>query len=237
MMVLTDQCAAMKQAIASVFPNARHRLCMWHIMTKVPNKFSHGLLNNMTFKKQLFKLVWNIHISTDEFESRWRRLIEDFSLQKHTWLKDMFVVRSHWIPAYFKELPMCCLMKTTSRSESSNSFFNSFSKVGNNLFQFMLGFEFALEKQRKEQRRLDYNTRTTLPHFLTRSKLETHSCEVYTRSVFFDVQTELDRAVWMCSIKRVHTDGEVHTYVIEHLDKRVAKIAEYKVGSNILLCY
>ncbi|KVI11363.1 hypothetical protein Ccrd_010228 [Cynara cardunculus var. scolymus] len=53
----------------------------------------------------------------------------------------------------------------------------------------MLGFEFALEKQRREQRRLDYHTRTTLPKWLTYSKLERHACEIYTRSVFFEVQT------------------------------------------------
>nr|GEZ49479.1 protein FAR1-related sequence 5-like [Tanacetum cinerariifolium] len=31
--------------------------------------------------------------------------------------------RDRWISGYFKDLPMCCLMKTTSRSESSNAFF------------------------------------------------------------------------------------------------------------------
>ncbi|XP_024968737.1 protein FAR1-RELATED SEQUENCE 5-like [Cynara cardunculus var. scolymus] len=233
MMILTDQCPAMKQAIASVFPDSRHKLCIWHIMNKVPNKFSYDLLNNTTFKKQNFKLVWNIHISPDEFESRWMVLIQEFSLQDHPWLKDMFALRSQWIPAYFKELPMCCLMKTTSRSESANSFFNSFSKSGNNLFQFMLGFEFALEKQRREQRRLDYHTRTTLPKWLTYSQLERHACEIYTHSVFFEVQTEIHRAAWTCSIKSVNSNEEAETYLIEHLDKRDEKIAEYKVVRNL----
>ncbi|XP_076934039.1 protein FAR1-RELATED SEQUENCE 6-like [Bidens hawaiensis] len=36
--VVTDQDPAMKQAIAAVFPNTRHRLCMWHIMKKVADK-------------------------------------------------------------------------------------------------------------------------------------------------------------------------------------------------------
>lgn len=39
-LVLTDQCLAMKQAIPLVFTQSRHRLCMWHIMAKVPNKVS-----------------------------------------------------------------------------------------------------------------------------------------------------------------------------------------------------
>ena len=36
--IVTDQCKAMKNAIEIVFPNARHRWCLWHIMKKVPEK-------------------------------------------------------------------------------------------------------------------------------------------------------------------------------------------------------
>ena len=36
--VVTDQDPSMKQAIADAFPNARQRLCMWHIMQKVNTK-------------------------------------------------------------------------------------------------------------------------------------------------------------------------------------------------------
>ncbi|XP_038699552.1 protein FAR1-RELATED SEQUENCE 4-like [Tripterygium wilfordii] len=36
--IITDQDRAMKNAIAIVFPNSRHRLCLWHIMKKMPEK-------------------------------------------------------------------------------------------------------------------------------------------------------------------------------------------------------
>ena len=36
--VLTDQDPSMKVAVSDVFKTARHRLCMWHIMEKVPVK-------------------------------------------------------------------------------------------------------------------------------------------------------------------------------------------------------
>ncbi|XP_024965992.1 uncharacterized protein LOC112506206 [Cynara cardunculus var. scolymus] len=36
--VIMDQCSAMKQAISLVFRKAKHRLCMWHIMKRVPSK-------------------------------------------------------------------------------------------------------------------------------------------------------------------------------------------------------
>ena len=37
-LVLTDQDAAIKQAVENVFRNSKHRLCMWHIMKKMKNK-------------------------------------------------------------------------------------------------------------------------------------------------------------------------------------------------------
>lgn len=37
-LIFTDQDAALKQAIPLVFPDSTHRLCMWHIMRKVPGK-------------------------------------------------------------------------------------------------------------------------------------------------------------------------------------------------------
>ena len=37
-LVLTDQDPAMRQAVIQNFSGARHRLCMWHIMKKLPSK-------------------------------------------------------------------------------------------------------------------------------------------------------------------------------------------------------
>lgn len=36
--IITDQCPAMKQAVPAVFTEAKHRLCMWHIMNKFTTK-------------------------------------------------------------------------------------------------------------------------------------------------------------------------------------------------------
>ncbi|KVI01530.1 FAR1 DNA binding domain-containing protein [Cynara cardunculus var. scolymus] len=69
--------------------------------------------------------------------------------------------------------------------------------------------------------------------FRTNSQLERHACEIYTCSVFFKVQTEIHRTAWTCSIKSVNLNEEVETYLIEHLDKRDEKIAEYKVVRNL----
>ena len=38
--IVTDQDGAMRNAIAEVLPDSKHRLCMWHIMQKLPAKVS-----------------------------------------------------------------------------------------------------------------------------------------------------------------------------------------------------
>ena len=36
--VITDQCPAIKKALQLNWPHTKHRLCMWHIMNKLPSK-------------------------------------------------------------------------------------------------------------------------------------------------------------------------------------------------------
>lgn len=36
--VITDQCPAIKKALDKWWKKAKHRLCMWHIMNKLPTK-------------------------------------------------------------------------------------------------------------------------------------------------------------------------------------------------------
>ncbi|KAI8563031.1 hypothetical protein RHMOL_Rhmol03G0081400 [Rhododendron molle] len=38
--IIIDQCMAMKNAIEDIFPNARHRWCIWHIMKKITEKLN-----------------------------------------------------------------------------------------------------------------------------------------------------------------------------------------------------
>nr|GEU88565.1 protein FAR1-related sequence 5-like [Tanacetum cinerariifolium] len=82
------------------------------------------------------------------------------------------------------EIPMCGLMKTTSRSESSNAFFQIYSHAGNTLVQFMLCFESAMEKQRYTQRVLDNASSGSNPSMFTELPFEKHASDVYTPAIF-----------------------------------------------------
>ncbi|XP_052623761.1 protein FAR1-RELATED SEQUENCE 5-like [Lactuca sativa] len=187
--VLTDQDVAIKQAVESVLPNSRHRLCMWHIMKKLQAKVTDDLFKNKDFKKRFNKLVWNMHIKPDEFEKKWDLIINEFDLKDKRWFNDMFELRDKWIPVYFSDTRMSGLMKTTLRSESMNSFFNTYSQSGNLLLHFMMNYDTTIQKQRNTQQELDHQTKKAVYKFISPRSIEKHAAKVYTRDI------EINRSV------------------------------------------
>ncbi|GKD66152.1 FAR1-related sequence 5-like protein [Tanacetum coccineum] len=120
---VTDQDGALRKAVVKMFPDSHHRLCMWHITEKLPGKVLGDLAADTNFRKDFHKLVWNVYIGPDVFEQRWNDMISRYNLHDNKWLSDMYAIRDRWVPGYFKEVHMCGLMKITSRSKSSNLFF------------------------------------------------------------------------------------------------------------------
>lgn len=271
-LVLTDQDPAMKQAVARVFNQSVHRLCMWHIMYKLPLKvdvflFLHmctyviafvllvyeyhflfytcvlmiyclmnlhlqvsgNVLQNTNLRQHIHKLVWNVFISPATFEERWDLLMNDCNLMHHKWLSDMFSIRDQWVPAYFRDIPMCCLMKTTSRSECSNAVFKINSSPSNTLVQFMLCFDTSIDRQRYEQRVIEYQTDSTTPLLRTHLDIEKHASLVYTRTIFNEVQKEMCKSVTSCMIGRPDVIDGFEDFIVYQIDTSSHIVGEYKV--------
>lgn len=161
-------------------------------------KICKTILDNGTFRRRLHRLVWSLYIDPEEFEKQWLDLINEFNLQENKWLSDMFEIRERWIPAYFKDVELCGLMRTTSRSESENQFFQNFTSRGSTLLNFMMGFESAMERQRHSQEVLDDQTITKVPRFKTKLQIERNALKFYTRTIFMLIQDELNYAVYNC---------------------------------------
>ncbi|KAJ9538647.1 LOW QUALITY PROTEIN: hypothetical protein OSB04_031380, partial [Centaurea solstitialis] len=113
---MTDQCPAMKKAIPLVFPESKHRFCLWHITNKLDTKIVFAtsyvwfnfisavigkhLRHSTNFISEIKKLVWSVNLDPSEFESRWKDMMEEFGLVGDSWFKLMFKIRKSWIPAY-----------------------------------------------------------------------------------------------------------------------------------------
>ncbi|XP_056691909.1 protein FAR1-RELATED SEQUENCE 5-like [Spinacia oleracea] len=91
--LLTDQDPAMSIAIKKVFKTTKRRLCMWHIMRKVPDKVGPVLCKETDFLKKLNAVVWDSDLDPTEFVSGWEAVMKEFSLENHYWLSYMFKIK------------------------------------------------------------------------------------------------------------------------------------------------
>ncbi|KAD6454226.1 hypothetical protein E3N88_08932 [Mikania micrantha] len=232
-LVLSDQDHAMRIAMPNVFTQYVHRLCMWHIMKKLPSKVFADLIHNSNIRSRLHKLVWNVYISLATYEEKWHNLMAEFELNNHIWLNEMFSIRELWVPSYFREIPMFCLMKTTSRCESSNLMFKVTSGSTNTLVQFLMCFDTAIDNQRV----VEFKSNTTTCLFKTGLDLEVHSAKIYTQTIFKDVQKEIYKGMMNCFINNFDVVDNFKVYTISHMDNRCDFVNQFKVIYTDLLWY
>ncbi|CAA2953786.1 Hypothetical predicted protein [Olea europaea subsp. europaea] len=117
--IITDQDPAMQNAIEIVFSNTKHRWCLWHILKKLPEKFS-GHRHKVFILATAHALVYDVQ-SCDEFEQAWSKMLEDYELLEHGWLTGLYNERSRWVPCFLKT-SFWAGMSTTQRSEGINAF-------------------------------------------------------------------------------------------------------------------
>ncbi|XP_057542427.1 protein FAR1-RELATED SEQUENCE 5-like [Amaranthus tricolor] len=149
--LINDQDSSMKIPIKNVFPNTIRKLCMWHIMSKVADKVGPELNKDEFFLKELNSCVWNVEQEESEFEEKWEAIMIKYNLLEDKWFCNLFSIRDQWIPAYFKDITLEVISRTTSRSESINNFFNNFSNPHMTLVEFYMSYESAMDAQRYNQ--------------------------------------------------------------------------------------
>ncbi|XP_047978928.1 protein FAR1-RELATED SEQUENCE 5-like [Salvia hispanica] len=128
------------------------------------------------------------------------------------WLKTLYKYMQLWIPAYFRVFPLGSMIRTTSISESENSFYKNFLKPRNNIVEFYLNFNQAVDFQRNSRTKLDYQDATALPILATTLPFEKHASTLYTDSMFKKIQEEIVEGNYRCRVLGFSSTDSVDTY-------------------------
>lgn len=215
-MIITDQDPAMKIAIERVFPESRHRLCMWHIMDKVSEKVPPNLKKDESFLKRLNDVVWSEFAEPPEFERNWKELMDEAGLIENNWFNSMYELRNRWIPAYFRDVPMSGLFRTTSVSESVNSFFGKYNNSRDNLVGFFMHFDSALDAQRHKHAENCGVDESSFPQLSTKFLFEKHAATVYTTKIFEkEVRKEIYTGCNNCSFVNIIAGEVASVFVVD----------------------
>ncbi|KAL4318602.1 hypothetical protein GQ457_18G013120 [Hibiscus cannabinus] len=108
--VITDRDKAMTNSISKVLPEAKHRLCLWHLLRNVK------LYGNRKFHEGFMKCVDKCRTQTD-FEKAWKGLVCKHDCQDKKWAKDLYEDKEKWAEAYMQG-DFYAAMRSTQHCES-----------------------------------------------------------------------------------------------------------------------
>ncbi|XP_061355815.1 protein FAR1-RELATED SEQUENCE 5-like [Gastrolobium bilobum] len=244
--IITDQDLAISNAVSKVFPNTKHRFCLWHIMKKFPEKLSHLYHDHASFKRHLNDCIWSSK-STQEFEDRWQRFLIQYGLIENEWLNVLYTIRSSWVPI-FNHSTFFAGMNTTQRSESINSFFDGFVTSGTTLKEFVEKYNQAIDARYESFKKEDFESRHKERILTFNMPLEEHAAKVYTRAIFLKFCDQLslslrfskeklgDDCEWVMYRVFNRKDVEDYATVEMKLENREARCSCHYYGFMGILC-
>ncbi|KAL2931233.1 Protein FAR-RED IMPAIRED RESPONSE 1 [Bienertia sinuspersici] len=145
--ILTDQAAAVRNALRSTMPETRHRWFIWHITEEfsqklgiwhITEKSSHAIVGYNELKDELLNAIYD-SLSVPEFESSWMAVINKHGLEDNLWVDGM---------------------KTTQRVESIHSFFDDYVNKNKTLAEFAEMYCRTMEKRAETERQYDAHSET-----------------------------------------------------------------------------
>ncbi|KAL9687480.1 hypothetical protein QQ045_031883 [Rhodiola kirilowii] len=149
----------------------------------------------------------------------------------------MYKLRGSWIPVYFRDVTMGGLLRTTSRSESENSFFGRYIYGFMTLVEFFTGFNNAMDLQRNIRVQLYIESRSSSPFLQSKHILEKHASEIFTKSVLKKIQLEIFSASHICGIQMMtdNEDGKMYTIYVTERGNKTFQV-NFKESDDKLKC-
>jgi zinc finger SWIM domain-containing protein 3 len=95
--VITDGDEAMRNAVSYLIPDAKQRLCSWHISKNVCSN-----IHNIDVQKDFFHLIY-AGLTVTEWEAAWHYMVVMNSLENNKWVASMYNKRDKWAEAFFRD--------------------------------------------------------------------------------------------------------------------------------------
>ncbi|KAL6178910.1 hypothetical protein ACLB2K_050427 [Fragaria x ananassa] len=175
--VLTDSDVAMRQAIETMMPKARHRLCIWHI---AKNATSHLKTEK---KLKASNRCMRKYQTIEQFETLWQEMLDEFDLHDNIWIQNMYEKRDKFCQAFFGDIFMAG-MRSTQRCEGMNKDCKKVLGKGKTLVEVVSLIYRFLMKLRNNQERDEFMNMNSFPCVKTHLKdLEKQAFSVFTHDV------------------------------------------------------
>ncbi|XP_048136611.1 protein FAR-RED IMPAIRED RESPONSE 1-like [Rhodamnia argentea] len=210
--IFTDQDHAMANAINTVLPNTNHRLCIWHIGKNTTHHIAHLPRSSGFRDKYWHKLLYQCE-SELEMENIWKAMCHEWNLGDNKWLDNLYWLHHKWCPT-FGRVTFSAGIRSTQRSESTNSVFQDVACKTITLSEFVSHYEKQAEKMRNAEVTDYFECARGRPQIMVaNSGILKHAAHVYTHVIYRKFQAEFLHAMSK-HIPRSDIDGPSHTYIL-----------------------
>ncbi|KAL4609988.1 hypothetical protein ACB092_08G020100 [Castanea dentata] len=217
--IFTDQDQAMANAINMVFSESRHRPCLWHI--NFNQRFNHCLYGGCSNEM--------------EFESTWSKMIEMHNLKDNTWLNRLYQIREKWCPTFNLDF-FSAKMKSTQRSESTNSVFHQIMKTSMSLIEVIKFYEEKAAQMRQDEINEDFRCKNGAPGKVHKhGGILSHATKVYTLALIGMFEEEFDSGMGLNCVETIHSEDNF-TYSLSSGESRRIHIEHFNRAELRLLC-
>ncbi|XP_057954594.1 putative protein FAR1-RELATED SEQUENCE 10 [Malania oleifera] len=204
--IVTDVDSGLRDAIASEFPNTKHVICMWHILSMVPSWFSLLLGSQYEDFKSEFDMLCHLE-SVEDFEHQWNHLVAQFGLGSDKHIALLFSYRASWPFCYIRGYFLARMM-TVEYSKSIGTFFRKIWCTQTCLQAFFeqVGVAASFVNQYREEMQYLF-IKTCMP-------IEEHARSTLTPYAFNVLQHEI-----VLSMQYILTEMANGSYLLRHYKK------------------
>ncbi|XP_054815801.1 protein FAR-RED IMPAIRED RESPONSE 1-like isoform X2 [Prosopis cineraria] len=213
--ILTDQAKALKEAVTEVLPGVHHCFCLWHILSKIPEKLSHVTRQHANFMTKFNKCVLKSW-TNEQFEKRWWKMIRRFNLSDENWLCSIYEDRQYWIPTYMGDTFLAG-MSTRKRSEAINCLLDKHVQRKTKLKEFLEQYQVILRGKCEDEAKADLETFHKQPVLKSPSPFEKQMVTLYTRTIFKKFQSEV-LGVIACHPKKESENGPIKMFRVQDFE-------------------
>ncbi|KAL0718993.1 hypothetical protein Bca4012_068316 [Brassica carinata] len=209
--LITEQDAVMNSIVPVIFPNTRHCVFLWHVLSKVSENLGHKEDFTRKFEKCIYK-SWK----EEDFARRWWKILAKFGLKEDQWMQSLYEDRRKWAPTFMSDV-LLAGMSTPQRADSVNAFFDKYLHKKTSVQEFVKVYDTILQDRFEEEAKADSETWNKQPTMKSPSPFEKSVSEVYTPAVFKKFQVEVLGAI-ACSPREESRDATCSTFRVQDFE-------------------
>ncbi|KAJ3695466.1 hypothetical protein LUZ60_000843 [Juncus effusus] len=180
--IFTDLNPSVLKAVESVLPHTRHCLAPWHVQKTVDSHI--GTLNaSQSFQNLFIKCLRECETEM-EFNDTWKTILEEYNLQDHDWLTDLYNLRDKWSSILHKDA-FDAGITSPEKIETLTNILTNISNESTSLFDLVSSIDKLTASWRAVESEEDMRCSQNGPaRAIPLSTLLKHAAEVYTHKAY-----------------------------------------------------